>query len=434
MRKPLSRRALLRGGGIAIGLPLLDAMLPARGELRALELLAPKRFMSYFFPNGVYDIAFKPPSEGPLVLSYPLEPLAPVLSKVSVISNCDNEPGDNWTKDPHPAASASVLTCVRATPGEVEPNNGISLDQLIAKRIAGTTRFPSLQMGAEGGSGVGDCDGYTCDHMRSISWSGPKTPLPKISDPMVMFDCLFGSAGLGRTPEQVARRGLQRTSILDHVLEDSHAISQTVSGPDRAKLDEFMTSIRTLEQQMGQAAPVMGASCQMAAPGDLPDHQALVAWMTDAMVLAFSCDMTRVITFMWANAASELIQLGKQHHKGQTHGNFQTSAVDVTRLTVTNLSTLLQKLDAIKEGDRSILDNTLLHFTSEFGNADGHNTERLPIVLAGSAGGVVRQGQHLAFPGATPVANLFLSLLRAFDIMDPKFGDDGTTPLEGVLL
>lgn len=433
MKKPLSRRTLLRGSGIAIALPFLDAMLPARGEVRAAETLSPKRFISYFMPNGAYEDRFKPLTTGNLVLTYPLEPLAPLLSKVSVISHCDNKPADNWIKDPHPAAGAAVLTCVKAAPGKIEPNNGISLDQVIAKKIAGTTRFPSLQMGAEGGSGVGDCDGYTCDVMRTISWAGPKTPLPKISDATVMFDRLFGSSGLGRTPEQVARRATQRTSILDHVLQDSRAIQQVVGGPDRAKLDEFMTSLRALEQQAVSVGPAAGSSCQMPAPDVLADHQALVGWMTDAMVLALSCDMTRVITFMWANSASELLQLGKQHHATQCHGNFATTAVDCVRLTISNLFTLLQKLDSIKEGDHSILDSSLVHFTSEFGDADRHQTIRLPIVLAGGAGGAFRQGQHLEFPGGTPVANLFLSLLRGFDIMDPTFGDDGTQPLEGVL-
>jgi len=433
MRKPLSRRKLLRGGGIALALPLLDAMLPTRGEVKAAEAMTPKRFVSYFMPNGAYEIVFTPKSEGDLVLSPILEPLLPVRSKVSVISNCDNEPGNNWEKDPHPAAAASVLTCVKASPGEIEPNNGISVDQLIANQIGLTTRFPSLQLGAEGGSGVGDCDGYTCDHMRTISWAGPKTSLPKISDATVLYDRLFGGAGLGLTPEQKLRRAAQGKSILDSVLEDSREVQQLLGSADRAKLDEFMTALRTLEQKANPTMPESGAGCTLPAPGALADHQSLVAWMNEVMVLALSCDLTRVITFMWANSASELVQLGLPHHKGQVHGGFQTTCVEVNRLAVSNLSSFLQKLDGVMEGDRSVLDSSLVHFTSEFGNSDGHRTERLPIVLAGGAGGAVRQGQHLRFPEKTPVANMFLSVLRAFDIQDPTFGDDGTQPLEGIL-
>jgi hypothetical protein len=431
IRKPLSRRTLLRGGGIAIGLPLLDAMLPVRGEVKAQAALTPKRFISYFVPNGAYGGAFKPAKVGDLVLSPMLEPLEPVRSKMSVISGCDSAPGDNWVKDPHPAAAASVLTAVKASPGEIEPNNGISVDQVIANRIGGTTRFRSLQLGAEGGSGVGDCDGYTCDHQRTISWAGPKTPLPKISEPTVLFDRLFGGAVL--SPEEKRRRAEQQKSSLDLVLEDTRQLSQLVGSADRIKLDEFMTSLRELEQRANPATPEAAAGCTMPPPSDRMDHQALVAWMTDVMVLALRCDLTRVITFMWANAASELVQLGKPHHKTQTHGNFRASHVEVGRIAMGNMSTLLQKLDAIMEGDASVLDSTLLHYTSEFGDADAHQTEKLPIVLAGGAGGAVRQGQHLEFPNRTPVANMFLSVLRAFDIQDATFGDDGTAPLEGIL-
>ncbi len=429
----MSRRTLLRGGGIALSLPLLDAMLPSRGEVKAVEALSPKRFVSYFMPNGAYEVVFTPKTEGDLVLSPILEPLLPVRSKVSVISSCDNEPGNNWEKDPHPAAAASVLTCVRASPGEIEPNNGISVDQLIANQIGTTTRFHSLQLGAEGGSGVGDCDGYTCDHQRAISWAGPKTPLHKMSDPIVAFDRIFGGSGLGLSPEQKLRRTAQGKSILDAVLEDSREVQQLLGGADKAKLDEFMTALRQVEMKASSAMPELGGGCTMPAPSAVSDHQALVSWMNEVMVLALSCDMTRVITFMWANSSSELVQLGLEHHKAQVHGGFQTTGVEVNKLTVSNLSSFLQKLDGIMEGDRSLLDNSLVHFTSEFGNADGHRTERLPIVLAGSAGGAVRQGQHLRFPEKTPVANMFLSVLRAFDIQDATFGDDGTKPLEGIL-
>lgn len=399
--------------------------------------MAPKRFLSYFVPNGMYFPKFTPQGQGlDYDLPSTLEPLGAVKSKVSVFTALESAPGDNWVKDPHPAAGASVLTGRKAAPGEVQPNNGISVDQVIANAIGKSTRFGSLQLGAEGGSGAGDCDGYTCDHMRTISWAGPKTPLPKINNAQIAFARLFGTSDLGSTPGQQSKRLALRKSVLDYSLADAKRMQQLVGAADRAKLDEFLGSIRQVEERLaaqtaaGLAPKDLGSTCTPMEVVPAGGHQGLVALMQDLMVLAFRCDLTRVITFMWANAASEIIYFGKPHHKGHTHGNF--AKAEIQRIAMENFAQLLEKLDRIKEGDRSILDQSLVHFTSEFGNADGHSCRPLPVLLAGSAGGAINTGRHVIFPKGTAVAKLFVNVLRAFAIPTETFGDDGIGPLPGI--
>ncbi len=435
--KALPRRTFLRGAGVTIALPLLDAMVPIHPAARAAAAMAPKRFLSYFVPNGMYFPKFTPQQQGlDYDLPATLEPLVAVKTKVSVLTALESAPGDNWAKDPHPAAGASVLTGRKASPGEVQPNNGISVDQVIANAIGKATRFASLQLGAEGGSGAGDCDGYTCDHMRTISWASPKTPLPKINNAQIAFTRLFGASDLGSTPGEQAKRLALRKSILDYALGDAKRMHQQVGTADRAKLDEFLGSIRQVEERLigqtaaGVAPKDVGATCTPMEMVPGAGHQGLVGLMQDLMVLAFRCDLTRVITFMWANAGSEIIYFGKPHHKGHTHGNFAKAEIQL--IAMGNFAQLLEKLDRIKEGDKSILDSSLVHFTSEFGNADSHSCRPLPVLLAGSAGGAINAGRHVVFPGRTAVAKLFVNILRAFAIPADTFGDDGMGPLPGI--
>jgi hypothetical protein len=434
MARSLSRRTFLRGAGAAVALPFLDAMVPAFA--RAQAQASARRFLGWYVPNGMHMPAWTPSATGASYTLTPiLQPLASLRGEVLVLSNLSNRAGSDNVAGDHARGTGSFLTCtrVRRTEG-ADIENGISLDQVIAQAIGGDTSLPSVQLGTEGGGPSGGCDsGYSCAYSRNVSWAGPATPLAKETNPQNAFDRLFQGADAQLSAEERERRRQLRLSVLDAVREDASALRLELGATDRRKLDEYLTGVRELELRVEATG---GAACVATEPEPPDDFRERVRAMLDVIVLAFRCDVTRVITFMQANAGSNQTYpwLGVDdghhqisHHQGDPTNHAMLQAIDTWE--VEQFAYLVGQLAAIPEPGGSVLDSSLIFFSSEIEDGDAHRHTNMPILLAGRGGGAVQPGRHLRWSSERKLADLFLTVLLAYGIQRPTFGMDGTAPL-----
>lgn len=432
----MKRRTFLRGLGTALALPWLDAMREARAQTSA-----PKRLLVYYVPNGIYMPAWTPAEVGAdYALSPSLASLAPVKDDVTVISGLANRPGVPDGPGDHAAGTGSFLTCAHVLKTEgANIQNGISMDQVAARAMVGQTPFPSLQLGVEGGGSTGDCDfGYSCAYARNISWAGPATPLAKDVSPKSVFRRLFQ----GRDPE--ANRAAQekqrryRLSVLDFVKEDARKLQAKLGKTDQQKLDEYMTGLRELEQRVESLD--LQPTCATEPPVDSESFQARSLAMNDLIVTAFRCDLTRVVSFMLANALTNRVYdfLGVSdghhqisHHQGRSENTDRLVTIDTWE--VSQFADLLRRMKAIPEGEGTLLDNTMALFSSELEDGDQHGHTNLPVLLAGKGGGALVSGRHLRLTQERPLAELYISMLRIMGLQIENFGDDGRGPLQALV-
>jgi hypothetical protein len=431
----LSRRAFLGGAGAVLALPFLESLVP-RGA-RAQDA-APLRFLGYYVPCGMRMQDWTPSAQGAGYDLPPiLESLLNVQSKVSVLTGLANRPARPDGAGDHASGTGAFLTCAHPhKTGGTDIKNGISLDQRLADALGDATSLRSLQVGIDGGSSAGDCDsGYSCAYARNVSWSGPATPLPKLTDPAIVFDRLFAGFDAQASAEEIARRLRQNSSVLDNMLADAQALSLRLGMRDQQKLDEYMTGVRELELRLSSAAD--GPACD---PGARPSGDTTyvehVKLMSDLTVLALQCDVTRFATFMLGNAGSnrsyDFLGVSGGHHELSHH---QGDAAKLSSLTVIDtweveqFAYLLERMDAIDEGGESMLDHSVVFYSSEIEDGDSHSHFNMPILLAGSGNGAFTPGRHVRFAGEPSVADLFVSILQAFGLPDTTFGDDGSGPL-----
>lgn len=444
-RQSFSRRAFLGGAAATIALPWLEAMTPTTRHLaRAAESAdgRPKRLLCYYVPNGIHMPAWTPAQLG---TGYDLPPilasLAPVQSKVNVISGLANWPASVPVAGDHARGTGAFLTCVtpeKSEGGEVV--NGRSVDQEVAAKLGHLTPFPSLQVATSGGINVGTCDsGYPCAYSRNISWAGPSTPLPKISSPRILFDRLFAGADPNATEDERERRRRLRKSVLDHGAADAARLQSRLGASDRHKLGEYLQSVRELETRIDALASAPFCSVPER-PSDGMDFPDIVTAMQDLIVLAFRCDHSRIVSFMLGDASSgrsfPFLGVSGGHHNISHHGKDPQNLADLETIgiwEVQQFAALLGALDAIDEPGGTILDNSLVYFSSEISDGDRHNHDDLPVLLAGTGGGQVESGRHLAYPDGDPMADLFLSVLKWAGVEAQTFGQDGTRPLPGIL-
>ena len=456
----LSRRAVLRGAGASLALPWLEAMVPDRACAHAG---GPLRFAVVYVPNGIRMDTYRPKTAGAAWEVTPtLEPLRPWKADLNVISGLANYPASIVSKQftgSHARAAGALLTQTPlAFTAGADVRNGISVDQVLASRLAAQTALPSLELGIRAGSSGGNCeDGYSCAYLHNISWSSPTSPMKKLTDPRAVFRRLFGTSGPrppAGGPAKPDHTALYEASLLDVVAVRSRELQRRLGRSDRAKLDEYFTMVRSVEERLRRqmTAPAPGTpAAPMCEAGNEPpagalDYAAQVTLMLDLMVLGFQCDQTRVITFMLEDALDTPNRFGflgvsGDHHDLSHHGNSpqklaQLATID--RWYVERFAGFLGKLAAIKEGDARLLDGCALLYTSEFGDGDDHYHWDLPVIVAGKAAGRFRTGQHIVYPhsGASgpssktdvPLANLYLNVLQAFGIDQSTFGSDGSSP------
>lgn len=433
--QPMSRRTLLRGTGITLALPWLEAMGPATAWAADTksDQAAPNRLAVLYVPNGVNMADWKPEADGSdFELKSILQPLASFKDRMLVLSGLTADgarPHGDGGGD-HARALAAFLTGAhpKKTDG-TDIRNGISIDQIAAARIGHQTRLPSLEIGCEAGSMAGNCDsGYSCVYSSTMAWKSATQPLPKEVNPKLVFERLFSSV----PDEKRVKRDARRRSILDFVREDSKGLSAKLGASDVRKLDEYFTAVRDIEVRIERAAslpPIETPDYPMpeGVPGTYEEH---IRLMADLMVLAFQTDVTRVCTFVLANEGSNkpypFIGVSDGHHNLSHHGNDEEKKAKIAKINqfhTTQLAYLLEKLASAQEGDGTLLDHCMVAYGS--GNSDGnrHNHDDLPVLVAGGACGTLKTGRHIRYANETPISNLWVSLLNRLDINVAQVGD-----------
>ena len=432
-----SRRAVLRGLGVTMAMPFFDSLpIPGRRAFAATaSAKAPVRLGFVFIPNGVNYDMWEPVGEGAnYTLSPTLEPLAGVRQHFNVFTGLTLQkarangdgPGD------HARSSASFLTGkqARKTAGN-DIRNGVSIDQVAAAQLGRSTRLPSLELGCEHSPAAGACDsGYSCAYTANISWRDESTPVAKVIDPAVAFERLFGDATHAAAAQE---RMARRQSILDFVLEDSKSLANQLGTGDRRKLDQFQTAVREIEQRVERARKESDAPKlpDMQAPAGIPnkasEHMDL---MFDMMLLAFQTDSTRVSTLMLAvdgsNRTFPEIGIKEGHHNLSHHQNnpeMVEKIRKIDRFHMERFARFVRKLAETKEGEGSLLDNTLIVFGGGISDGNKHNHENLPILVAGRGGKAVETGRVIRSQKETPLCNLYLSLLERAGCSQKSFAD-----------
>jgi hypothetical protein len=445
LKKALTRRTLLKGLGAAISLPLLDAMTPAFAQ-SGVPGGAPLRLAWFYVPNGIDMRHWTPDAEGALgTLPAILQPLAAHKNDLLVLSNLTA----NWGRPlldgagDHGRALAAYMTgmYVRKTAG-ADLKLGVSADQIAAQAIGGQTRLPSLEVGLEESRQAGNCDnGYSCAYAYNVAWKTETQPLPPISDPRLLFERLFGS-DVAEAPEAYARRLAMRRSILDTVTGATKRLQADLGGTDRRKLDEYLTSVREIEQQVERTereGRVLdpGIDKPFGVPLEFPDYFAL---MTDMLVMAFTADITRVSTLMIGREGSVRpypeIGVPDGHHP-LTHHQGNPEMLDKVRrinvLHATLFAGFVQKMKDTREGDSSLLDQSLIVYGSGLSDGNSHLHDQLPTVLAGRGGGFVSPGRHVIYQRETPITNLFATMIERVGVRLEHLGDS-TGRLPGLSL
>jgi hypothetical protein len=440
----ISRRTALKGLGVSIALPFLEAMMPP-SVLGAPTQAPPKRMAFIFIPNGVHGADWFPKEEGTLGdLPPTLEPLRNVKDHLLVFSGLTLDkarPNGDGPGD-HARSMASFLTGrqARKTYG-ADIRAGVSVDQVAAEKVGQATRFPSLEIGCEGGKNVGNCDsGYSCAYSANLSWRTESTPMAKEIDPRLVFERLFGNQLKGETDKARDQRERYQKSILDFVGEDAAQLQRKLGTTDQRKLDEYLSGLREIERRIQLAQPVIEVGqAKLTRPAGIPqDYSDHLRILADLLALAFQADLTRIATFVFANDGSNrsyrAIDVAEGHHDLSHHGfnkEKQAKIAKINRFHVAQYAYLLEKLNSIKEGDGTLLDSCMIVYGSGIGDGNRHNHDNLPILLAGKGGGSLKTGRHVRYPKETPLTNLYVSMLDRMGARVEAFGDS-KGPLTGL--
>lgn len=439
--KRLSRRTVLRASGVCLALPLLEAMAPHMRSAMAMAPTGKLRMGFFYVPNGKHMPDWTPTDEGPnYQLTKTLEALAPFRKKVSVLTGLtlDGARAHGDGGGDHARSGAAFLTGAhpRKTDG-ADIQNGISVDQVAAQEVGSETRFASLELGLEGSAQSGNCDsGYSCAYSSNLSWRNSTSPLAKENNPAALFDRLFGSNQSNGKVAEDSKDNAQRyrRSILDSVLEEANGLKRSLGQSDQRKLDEYMYSVREVENRLGRSDLVVktdGDRVDYARPAGVPkelDEHCKI--MLDLYTLALQTDSTRIISFMFANEGSNRaytqVEISEGHHELSHHGKSaekQEKIAKINRYHMSKLAYLLTKLDAVQEGERTLLDNCMLIYGSGISDGDRHNHDDLPILFCGTAAGRVRQAAHIKYAKETPLCNLYLWMLSQMGVKTDSFGD-----------
>ena len=449
-KKHLSRRSVLRGMGVTMALPFLEAMVPAgtafartnasKVRLSAIELVhgsagattlgAAKNLWSPAAVGKNFDLS--PTS---------LNSLEPWREHVTIVSNTDVRNAEAFETPEiggdHFRSSAVFLT--QAHPRQTKGSNvyaGTSLDQYYAQKVGNETAIPSMQLCIEAVDQAGGCSyGYSCVYTDTISWSAPNQPLPMIRDPRFAFDQLFG---VGATPEERRQRRQEDRSILDSITASASRLRNTLGTADRVRLEAYLNEVREVEKRIQRVESQNNSGIERELPGapaGVPDSfSEHVKLMFDLQALAFASDTTRVFSFKLGRDASSRAypESGTKtgFHPASHHGEREDRILDFKKINDYHVSMVpyfLQKLRDTPDGESNLLENTLIIFGSPMGNSNVHNHKRCPLFLAGHAGGHLKGGLHVKAPDGTPMANVFLTLMHDLGVDLDKFGDSTGT-------
>jgi uncharacterized protein DUF1552 len=437
-KKHIPRRTFLKGAGVALGLPLLEAMFPAATAFAQAAAAPPRRFFAGFVPHGAAPGYWVPEKEGALPAKLPFiwEPLEPFRKSLTVLTGLhatSSEPPPGETGADHWVGAAFLCADKPKKTAGADVRAGHTIDQIIAEKIGRETLLPSVEISVEDpGSGSSNCgEGYSCVYTNTIAWATPTTPLPMELNPQVVFERLFGS---GSTPEQRVARRERNQSILDSINGKIATLRGEISVPDRSRLDSFTENVREIERRLVIAAQATTAAPEdfNVPPGIPQSFDEHIKLMFDLLALAFQADLTRVGTLLFARDLTgrrypESAAPNAGFHGVSHHGEDPALIKELSKINqyhVKMVAYFADKLAKIDEGDGSLLDHSLLLYGSNMGNPNQHLHYDVPHILVGRNHGAMKGGRHLAYPSKTvPTGNLLLSLLDQYDIHQDKVGD-----------
>jgi hypothetical protein len=419
-KKHLSRRAVLRGVGAAIALPLLDAMIPAHTALANTAAARRARLGFVYFPHGAVMQHWTPKQTGRDFEFTPiLKPLEPLREYVTVVSGCRNKGGENGT-DPHGNMELSWLSCIGPNNRDPASERGITADQIAVRHIGQDTPLPSLELCTEPG-------GYS-----SLCYRTAVQQLPMEGNPRKTFYQLFGQ---GDTNE--ARRSILKTtgSLLDYVKEETASLNGELDASDRAIVSDYLDSVREIERRVQKLQASKDISSLPDAPLGAPDDfTELLDVQFEMMALAWQTDQTRVITFRMVNEVTmrvySFLNLTEAFHPLSHHGNDPEKFEKLVRVQsyhTERFTKFVNRLKSIQDGEGTLLDNAAILFGSNMSNSDLHNNDPLPSAIIGRGAGRIKGGQHLNYPQDTPHANLLVTLLQRTGAPVEKLADSTGT-------
>ncbi|APW58885.1 DUF1552 domain-containing protein [Paludisphaera borealis] len=446
VRRPadLSRRFFLRGLGASIALPAFASLgaprlLASEGAeaLATTATGAPLRSAFVYFPNGAIPASWWPSGEGAdFQFKKTLQPLEPLKGLVQVCGGLNHktaEGGPDGAGD-HARGNGTFLTGVRLKKSATDIRAGVSIDQMIARRVGHLTRFPSLELACDSGRRAGACDsGYSCAYQFNLSWSSPTTPMPPESNPRLAFERLFGAGKPGERKANLERRRHEQRSILDFALDDARSMQRRLGSEDSRKLDQYLGGVRDIETRIEKTERFGDARApQRDTPEGVPPEFAdYVQLMFDMLILAFQTDSTRVATLLLAhdgsNRSFDQIGISEGHHDLSHHQNrpdWVQKVADIDLWYVRQFGKFLEKLQSTNDVDgKSLLHNSMIVYGSGNADANRHTHDNLPVVLAGAGGGVLTPGRYVKH-GSKPLSNLYLSMADRMGLHDvERFGD-----------
>jgi hypothetical protein len=435
LQSELSRRTFLRGVGVTMALPWLES-LPACGATTSVSTTAaplPKRFAVLFMGNGINGNHWWAKGAGAdMQLGKSLAPMEPLKTKMNFIDGLFNEPATGVGI--HPGQTGNILSGVPLQKGAVV-RGGISMDQVLADHLGRQTMQPSLVLGCEQPNTGYHETNFSMAYSSHISWRSPDSPVPMEVYPSLAFDSLFENRG-----------SLRNKSVLDRVMGEAAALSQRVSAADKAKLDEYLNSVREVERSIDRMRNEQDKARARASdsgrpvftmdrpenglPEDIRDHMRL---MCDIVALAFQTDKTRVASLLLCRDLSGLfypfLDVRDAHHPA-SHNDLSDGYERVSRFYCSQLAYLASRLDAMPEGAGTVLDNSCLVFLSNMWSGYKHDNSRLPLLTVGGLGGTLETGRVLDYldrgDDNRRVCSLYLSLMDRMGVKLQRFGDAET--------
>jgi Protein of unknown function (DUF1552) len=429
----LPRRTFLRGAGVALALPVLDAMAPALSALAGTGAQPRHRLGFFYIPCGVAVPYWRPTGEGTsFEFSSIQQPLVPFRDQTVVVSGLSNFTAEPLGEGggPHTRVHAAWLSGTRPLRTEgADVRCGVTADQIAARVLGKETQLLSLEVAVEPNYVVGNCDnGYACVYKNTFSWRTPTTPMPMETNPRIVFERLFGEGG-----SLAQRRGSMRRdrSILDSITEEMGNLTRRLGAGDRTIVSEYLESVREVERRIQKAEEQSATTAEADKPLGTPDkYDEHARMMFDLVYLAYRADITRVVSyqvgrettgqsFPWIGVPEALHEMS--HHQNDPYRRGQQAKINTYHMQL--FAQLLGKMRATPDGDGTLLDHSMLLIGSGMGDGDMHSPLDLPVVLAGGGCGRLKGGRHLKYPIETPMSNLLVTMLDKVGARTEKLGD-----------
>jgi Protein of unknown function (DUF1552) len=436
-KKYLPRRTFLKGMGVTMALPLLDAMIPARTALAQTAASPALRAGFIYFPHGAVMSQWTPEKTGTDFEFTPiLKPLEGFRKQMTIISGLENKAA--IAPPVHALSPGTWLSGVSPRKSQ-DPWGGVTIDQMVAGKIGQDTPFPSLEVAIEARGGGGSCDrDYGCSYSGTISFRTPNTPLPMETDPRKLFQRLFGQ---GDTPQERKDLAKQYSSVLDLVSREAADLQRSLGPTDKTVLGDYLDTVREIERRVEkmEARDLSKLNLPTAPAGPPANSDAHLMLMLDLIALAYQGNLTRVFSLMMAGEVSNLtypvVGVSDAYHPISHYGADKTKqdkCIKIQTYYSTVMAKFLTKLQGLPDGDGSMLDHTMIVWGSNMSNSDRHNHFPLPMTILGGANGKVKGGQHLKYPDQTPLSNLLLTVVQRAGVEVQKVGDEGIKPFSEV--